>query len=147
VYHNTEPDPDPDPDAPLARDGWSATASDESPWPNDALVHILDGDVTSRYSSGTSQYDGMSIQVDMGKAQTFNKVELDPGSSTDDYARSADVYVSSDGADWTNVASIAGDGQATQEVSFPTQTARYVKVVNTGSAGSWWSITEFNVYK
>ncbi|KRE30977.1 hypothetical protein ASG80_00255 [Agromyces sp. Soil535] len=146
VYHNTEPDPEPDPDAPLARDGWSATASDESPWPNDALVHILDGDTSSRYSSGTSLYDGMSIQIDMGQAQTFNKVELDPGSSTDDYARSADVYVSSDGSSWTKVASIAGAGQPTQVASFPTQTARYIKVVNTGNAGNWWSVTEFNVY-
>jgi O-glycosyl hydrolase len=146
VHHNTDPDPEPDPDAPLARDGWSATASDESPWPNDALVHILDGDAISRYSSGTSQYDGMWIQVDMGKAQAINKVELDAGGSTDDYARSADVYVSSDGVDWTKVASIAGAGQPTQVVSFPTQTARYLKVVNTGGAGNWWSIAEFNVY-
>ena len=146
VYNNTEPDPEPEPDAPLARDGWSATATDESPWPNDALVHILDGDATSRYSSGTSLYDGMSIQVDMGQAQTFNKVELDPGTSTDDYARSADVYVSNDGSSWTKVASIAGAGQPTQVATFPKQTARYIKVVNTGSTGNWWSIAEFNVY-
>jgi O-glycosyl hydrolase len=146
VHHNTEPDPEPDPDAPLARDGWSATASDESPWPDDALVHILDGNGASRYSSGTSQYDGMWIQVDMGQEQTCSKVELDSGPNADDYARSADVYVSDDGAAWTKVASIAGDGQPTQTVSFPPQTARHIKVVNTGSAGSWWSITELNVY-
>ncbi|GAB3255154.1 discoidin domain-containing protein [Nocardioides dilutus] len=146
VYNNTEPDPEPDPEAPLARDGWSATASDESPWPNDALVHMLDGDTSSRYTSGTGQYDGMWVQVDMGAEKTFNKVELDPGSSTDDYARSADIYVSSDGTAWTQVASIAGPGQPTQVATFATQTARYIKVVNTGSAGNWWSITEFNVY-
>jgi O-glycosyl hydrolase len=146
VYHNTEPDPEPEPSVPLDRDGWSATATDESPWPNDALVHMLDGDVSSRYTSGTGQYDGMSVQVDMGAEKTFNKVELDPGSSTDDYARSADVFVSSNGTDWTKVASIAGAGQPTQVATFPTQTARYLKVVNTGSAGNWWSIAELNVY-
>jgi O-glycosyl hydrolase len=146
VYHNTEPDPEPDPDAPLARDGWTATASDESPWPNDALVHILDGDATSRYSSGTSQYDGGWIEVDMAEPQTFNKVELDPGSSTDDYARSADVLVSSDGTSWTKVASITGAGQPTQVATFPTQSARHIKVVTTGGAGNWWSIAELNVY-
>lgn len=147
VYNKTDPDPEPDPGAPLARDGWSATASNESPWPNDALGHILDGDTNSRYSSGTSQYDGMWIQVDMAQPQTFSKVELDSGSSTDDYARSADIYVSSDGASWTKVASIVGDGQPVHGASFPTQKARYIKVVNTGSAGAWWSIAEFNVYK
>lgn len=147
VYHKTDPDPEPEPGAPLARDGWSATASNESPWPNDALDHILDGDTGSRYSSGTSQYDGMWIQVDMAQPQTFSKIELDSGSSTDDYARSADVYASSDAITWTKVATITGSGQPVQTASFPDQTARYLKVVNTGSAGNWWSITEFNVYR
>jgi O-glycosyl hydrolase len=146
VYHNTDPDPEPDPNAPLPRDGWSATASDESPWPNDALVHMLDGDVSSRYTSGTGQHDGMWVQVDMGAEKTFNKVELDPGSSTDDYARSADVLVSSNGSDWTKVASISGAGNPTQVATFPARTARYLKVVQTGSAGSWWSVAELNVY-
>jgi hypothetical protein len=140
LYYN------PDLEDPLARDGWSATASDESPWPNDALVHILDGDAVSRYSSGTSQYDGMWIQVDMGTDQTFSRIELDTGPNADDYARSADVLVSSDGSDWTKVASIVGDGQPIQVATFPTQTARHIKVVNTGSAGNWWSIAELNTY-
>ena len=144
VYDNT--DPDPDPTGPLDRTGWTATASDESPWPNDALGHMLDGDTSSRYTSGTGQYDGMWVQVDMGADRTFNKVELDPGSSIDDYARSADIYVSSDGASWTKVASVAGAGQPTQVATFATQTARYLKVVNTGTAGNWWSIAELNVY-
>jgi hypothetical protein len=140
VYNNT------DMGDPLARDGWAATASDESPWPADALGNMLDGASGSRYSSGTGQYDGMWIQVDMGQTQTFNKVELDSGSSTGDYARSAEVYVSSDGTSWTKVSSIVADGQQTQLASFPAQTARYIKVVNTGSSGNWWSIAEFNVY-
>jgi O-glycosyl hydrolase len=146
VYDNTEPDPGPDPTGPLDRTGWTATASDESPWPNDALGHMLDGDTGTRYTSGTGQYDGMWVQVDMGAQKTFNKVELDPGSSIDDYARSADVFVSSNGTDWTKVASISGAGNPTQVATFPTQTARYLKVVETGSAGSWWSIAELNVY-
>jgi len=146
VYNNTEPDTDPDPTGQLDRTGWTATASDESPWPNDALGHMLDGDVSSRYTSGTGQYDGMWVEVDMGAQKTFNKVELDPGSSTDDYARSADVFVSSDGSSWNKVTSISGPGQPTQVATFATQTARYLKVVQTGSAGNWWSIAELNVY-
>jgi hypothetical protein len=138
---------DPNVDAPLARDGWSAAASDESPWPNDALGHMLDGDISSRYTSGTGQYDGMWVQVDMGGVKTFSKVVLDSGSSIDDYARGADVYLSSDGSGWTKVASLVADGQPIQTATFATQTARYIKVVETGSAGNWWSIAEFNVYK
>ncbi len=130
---------------PLSRTGWTATASNTSPWPNDALANMLDGDLTTRYSSGAGQASGQWVEVDMGKAQTFDTVVLDSGSSVTDYARSADVDVSSDGTNWTKVASIAS-GQQVEAVTFATQTARYVKVVNTGSSGNWWSIAEFNVY-
>lgn len=130
--------------AALPRTGWVATASDVSPY--DALGNMLDGNSDTRYSSGTGQYDGLWVQVDMGQTQTFDKIVLDVGGSIGDYARSADVHVSTDGTDWTKVSSVA-DGQRVQLVSFPTQTARYIKVVNTGNvAGSWWSIAEFNVY-
>ncbi|WNZ11746.1 discoidin domain-containing protein [Streptomyces sp. 11x1] len=128
----------------LPRTGWTATASDASQW--DAPGNMLDGDSGNRYSSGTGQYDGLWIHVDMGQAQTFDKVVLDVGGSIDDYARSADVYVSEDGTDWTKVSSVT-DGQRVQVVSFPTRTARHIKVVNTADvASNWWSIAEFNVY-
>jgi hypothetical protein len=107
---------------------------------------MLDGNTGTLYKSGASQTPGMSVQVDMGQAQTFDKVVLDSGSSIGDYARSADVEVSSDGTNWTKVASIVADGQQIQVAAFPTQTARYIKVTNTGSSGNWWSIAEFNVY-
>ncbi|HKT58053.1 MAG TPA: discoidin domain-containing protein [Microbacterium sp.] len=135
----------PDYGIPLSRAGWAATASDNSPWPNDALSHALDGDLTTRYSSGASLTDGMSVKLDMGKAQTFDRVVLDSGSSTADFAPSADVFVSQDGTDWTKVAAIA-TGQPVEVATFEPQTARYIKVVNTGSSGSWWSIAEINVY-
>ncbi|MDR6688259.1 O-glycosyl hydrolase [Arthrobacter sp. 1088] len=131
---------------PLSRTGWTPTASNTSPWPNDALEKMLDGDAASRYSSGASQTVGMWVQVDMGQAQTFDKVVLDSGTSIGDFASSADVEVSSDGTNWTKVASIVSDGQQIQVASFETQTARYIKVINTGNSGRWWSIAEFNAY-
>ncbi|WP_327315775.1 discoidin domain-containing protein [Streptomyces sp. NBC_01235] len=129
----------------LPRTGWTATASDTSPY-NDGPANMLDGNADTRYSSGTGQYDGLWIQVDMGQTQTFDKILLDVGSSIGDYARSTDVYVSTDGTDWTKVSSMA-DGQRVELTSFPTQTARYIKVVNTANvASNWWSIAELTVY-
>ena len=130
---------------PLSRSGWTATASNTSPWPNDALTDMLDGDLTTRYSSGAGQASGQWVEVDMGQAENFNTVVLDAGSNVTDYARSADVYVSSDGTNWTKVDSIAS-GAPVEVASFATQTARYIKVVDTGISGNWWSIAEFNVY-
>ncbi|QYR22245.1 discoidin domain-containing protein [Paenibacillus sp. sptzw28] len=128
----------------LQRTGWTATATNVSPW-GDVPGKMLDGDINSRYSSGTGQYNGLSFTVDMGQTQTFDKIVMDSGSSTGDYARSADVYVSADGTNWTKVSSVTGTGPV-ELSSFATQRARYIKVVNTGSAGNWWSIAEFNVY-
>ncbi|MDQ0113794.1 discoidin domain-containing protein [Paenibacillus harenae] len=132
--------------APLPKMGWTATATDISPWGDGNPENMLDGTTNTRYSSGVGQYNGLSVTVDMGQAQTFNKILLNSGNSTDDYSRGADLYVSMDNTEWTKVSSIAADGQAVQLAAFEAQTARYIKVVNTASAGNWWSIAEFDVY-
>ncbi|MGG4146278.1 discoidin domain-containing protein [Paenibacillus algorifonticola] len=130
----------------LSKAGWTATATDISPWGDGNPENMIDDNTNTRYSSGTGQYNGLSFTVDMGSMQTFNKIMLDSGSSIGDYSRSSDVYVSSDGTDWSKVSSIVSDGQQVQLAAFATQTARYIKVINTGTTGTWWSITEFNVY-
>jgi O-glycosyl hydrolase len=129
----------------LSRVGWTATASDVSPW-GDVPANMLDGISGSRWSSGVGQYRGLWIQVDMGALRTFNKVLLDSTDSPNDYARKADVFVSANGSSWTKVATITGDGQAVQLATFPTQTARYIKVSSTAIAGNWWSVHELRAY-
>ncbi len=126
------------------RAGWTATATDVSPW-GDVPGNMMDGNASTRYSSGTGQYDGLSFTVDMGQSETFNKIVIDSGSGSNDYARSSDVYVSTDGTNWTKVTSVTGSGPV-QEVTFQAQTVRYIKVVCTGSEGYWWSVAELDVY-
>ncbi|MGW0878391.1 discoidin domain-containing protein [Streptomyces sp. NPDC002671] len=99
----------------LSRTGWTATTSDTSPY-NDGPANMLDGNSDTRYSSGTGQYDGLWIQVDMGQTQTFDKILLHSGSNIGDYAPSADVYVYVKVVNTGNVAS------------------------------NWWSIAEFTIY-
>ncbi len=111
---------------------------------DDPTANLLDGNLNTRYSSGTGQAPGMWIEVDMGATQTFNKVVLDSGSTKGDYSANSDVYVSNDGTNWTEVAQAISNGPVVV-VSFPTQTARYIKVLNQSSSGSWWSIEEFYV--
>lgn len=129
----------------LSRAGWTATASAVSPW-GDVPANMLDGNAGSRWSSGIGQSRGMWIQVDLGSPRTFDKLLLDSTNSPNDYVRKADVLVSSNGTSWTKVAAIVGNGQAIQLATFSTQTARYIKVSSTGTAGNWWSVHEFNVY-
>jgi O-glycosyl hydrolase len=128
----------------LVREGWTASASSTSPW-GDNPDKALDGIISTRWSSGQGLSNGDWYQEDMQTPQTFNQIRMD-SNGTGDYARGYQVYVSNNGMDWGNaIASGLGTGPKIS-VTFPTQTARYIRVVQTGSAGNWWSINEFNIY-
>lgn len=129
----------------LSRTGWTATAS--TSMNNTNPSQALDGNLASKWELGP-QVNGQWYRVDMGSSRTFKEIRLDnSGWKQGNYPRGYEVYVSNDGTNWgTAVAS--GTVNTTPAggiltITFPTQTARYVKVVQTGSSTSWWSIEEF----
>ncbi len=127
----------------LDRTGWTATST---PTSGDAPANLLDGSMSTRWSTGAAMTPGQSITVDMKSSRSFNRVVMDSTGSNDDYARGYEVYVSDDGTSWGSaVASGAGSGPVVT-ADFGTRQARYVKIVQTGTASSWWSIRELNVY-
>jgi hypothetical protein len=130
----------PDPGGPLSRAGWSVTASPSSGSEGNAI----DGNPASRWTSGTGQADGHWFRVDMGAPRTFDRIVLDSGTGND-YARGYRVEVSSDGTTWTTLASGSGSGQ-TIDIPLGVSTARYLRLVQTGTAGNWWSIHELDVF-
>ena len=126
----------------LSRTGWVASASVGS-----GPANVLDGNVDTRWTTGASQTSGQWFQVDMGLARTFNKIVLYSGKSVNDYPRGYQVNVSTDGVNWGSPVTMGAGAPTTTPITFPTQTARYIRVTQTGSAsGIWWSIHEFNVY-
>lgn len=127
------------------RTGWTASAS-STEW-NGSPANALDGSLETRWSNGAAIAPGQWFQVDMGALRTFNKINIATGSSVGDYARGYSISISNDGVNWSGpIAEGIGLGQDIQ-VSFPTQTARYIKVTQTGSSdNNWWSIAEFRVY-
>lgn len=129
---------------PIARDGWSATASVSNT--GEPPSNALDGTFGTRWSTGEPQSPGISFQVDMAKTQSFSSIALDCGASGGDYPRGYQVFVSNDGTTWGSaIASGQGSGAYTV-ITFAKQSARYVKVVLTASTGSWWSIDEFYAF-
>ncbi len=138
----------------LSRSGWVPTASGSGG--GDVPANAIDGSSSTRWSTGAFQTPGQWFQLDMQSPQTFNQITMDSASSTNDYARGYQVLVSSDGMTWsTPIATGTGTG-ALVTVSFPTQTSRYVRIVQTGSTDTgtcnsnpapcyWWSIAEINV--
>ncbi|WP_433364743.1 glycoside hydrolase family 3 C-terminal domain-containing protein [Actinoplanes sp. CA-142083] len=129
--------------APLTRTGWIATASPTST--TDVPARMLDGNAATRWSSGTPMTNGNTVTLDLAAPRTFAKVVMDSGGSASDYARGYRIDVSSDGSTWR----AAGTGAGTAAVVTATtgsQTARYLRITQTGSASSWWSIAELNLY-
>jgi hypothetical protein len=84
--------------------------------------------------------------VDLGSAKSFSRLVLDSGGSTGDYPRGYAVYASNDPGSWGSALATGSGGGQVVSVSLPVTTARYLRVVQTGSAGNWWSLHEVNLY-
>ncbi len=129
----------------LARTGWVASSNAPSSSSN-APANALDGNLTTRFSTNEHQRSGLNFEVNMGSKQPFDELVMEVPNSATDYARDFVVEVSNDGVTWNAVALCSGTGTP-QVVSFPSQTAQYVRVVLTaGGTTYWWSIDEFYLY-
>jgi beta-glucosidase len=61
-------------------------------------------------------------------------------------ARSTPATTSPDGTTWSAPVATGTGTAALVTAVFPAQTARYVRIVQTGTSTSWWSVTEVNLY-
>ena len=124
----------------LDRTGWSATASAAD---GDA-AKMLDGDLNTRWTTGTPMSAGQSVTVDMRAAHTIDQVSFIATGT--DYARGYAVYLSTDGVNWAGPVATGAGFMPLVTATFGPQAARYVKLVQTASASNWWSIAEFNAF-
>nr|AYM53437.1 coagulation factor 5/8 type domain protein [Melittangium lichenicola] len=127
----------------LSRSGWTATSSPTSGEPASAL---LDGNMSTRWTTGAPMVNGQSLTIDMKANKTFTKIVMDSTGSDLDYARGYQVFVSTDGTNFGSAIASGTGSSAAITVTFSARTARYIKVVQTASNSSWWSMREFNVY-
>jgi fibronectin type 3 domain-containing protein len=126
-----------------SRTGWGASASVNS----SSASSAIDGNITTRWSTGGSQSPGQWFQVDMRTTNALYKLILDAASSTSDYPRGYQVQVSNDGVNWSSSVATGVGASALTTIIFTSQTARYIRVTQTGSTtGNYWSLYEFNVY-
>ncbi len=121
--------------------GMTATASAGG----DSAADAVDDDATTRYTSGTAQAPGQTLTVALGRPALVRRVVLDTGADTGDFPRGYELWASRDGTSFAKVASGAGTGQLTAIDIRPTF-ARALRVVQTGSSGSWWSVADLRVY-
>ncbi|MDQ7980572.1 discoidin domain-containing protein [Paraburkholderia sp. SARCC-3016] len=100
----------------------------------------------TRWSSAFA--DPQWIKIDLGSAQTFDRVVLQ---WQDSFAVDYQIQVSNDGSDddssWTPVYTETGGKGGTEDVRFKATTARYVRMHGTKRATQFgYSLFEFGVY-
>ncbi|MBW8864318.1 MAG: carbohydrate-binding protein [Verrucomicrobia bacterium] len=125
---------------------WTWTVSASVMASGNPPDNAIDGNINTRWSSGTPQTNGMWFQIDLGAANTFRGLVLDAGSSSSDYPRGYQVNISNDGLSWGSPVATGSGNSAVITILFGNQNARYIRVTQTGSvSGLWWSMHEVNV--
>jgi hypothetical protein len=128
----------------LSPAGWTGSAS--STGPNDTIPGAFDQNAATRWSSGQAQAGGEWFKVDLGHATTLSGAGLYLLSgNVGDYPSSYALSLSTDDLAYATVAT--GLGGPTTPICFPSRSARYVKVTQTGTGdSSWWSIYEISLF-
>jgi glucosylceramidase len=106
----------------------------------------VDDDASTRWTTGAAQQPGQTLQVDLGSVVAARRLVLDTGPDTSDYPRGYAVSTSVDGTTWSVPLTGPGTGQLTN-IALPGDPARYVRVVQTGTAAQWWTVADLRVYR
>ena len=112
------------------------------------LPNALDGDPGSRWSTGGSMRPGMWLGIDLRMQSHIHSIVLDTTASSGDYPRGYEVYVGDKEIDTdaaTPVLTGKGDGPITTIEFNPPLEGRYIKIVQTGTEGLFWSMHELSV--
>jgi hypothetical protein len=139
-----------------AKAGWVATALPTPPSGLDGISdaellpqYAIDGDLTTRYSSGATAAAGDYFQVDLGATAMVSGITVSESvGDVADVARGYTVEVSTDGIAWTTVASCGLPAQRVEVVNWAAVRARYVRYTNTVTIvnnTTWFAINELDV--
>ena len=106
-----------------------------------------DGNMDTRWSSGSVENNPQWLRLDFGEPTTFNCVRLFWEKSG---GKAYKIQVSDDGNEWTDVANVTdGQPEEARTLTFDEVTARYVRVYVTENFPDIWtcvSIYEMEVY-
>ena len=116
---------------------WTATASrSAAAYPPNLAI---DGDATTRWSTGAPMAAGDTFSVDMGGAIMISSVTYDFGGGTD-FPVMYKLELSPDCTTYAQVATGAGAANL-NKIAFTKQSARCFRITQTAATGAnWWSI-------
>jgi hypothetical protein len=126
---------------PLDPSHWKLTAS--SSFTASPPTAAADGDLATRWTSGVNQAGNEWFLVDLGAVTSVSEVWMSTQASPDDFPVQYNLEVSSNNETFTSVAT--GAGQLVTKVKFTRQSARYLRIRQTGSKTMWWTIHELTI--
>jgi mono/diheme cytochrome c family protein len=126
------------------RAAWKLTASH-----NPAILRLaVDSNPFTRYTTGQPQAAGMWVQVELPEPTEIAGIELNSGTSTNDFARAYKVELSSDGAKWLLAQVTEHSSALRNQILFPATMAKFIRVILTTSDPNFpWSIHELQILK
>lgn len=120
---------------------WKLTASSNA----GDLKLGFDGDMKSRYTTGSSMKPGMWVQIEFPGKTRLNAITLDAGTSTGDYPRGYQVQVSDDGKKWSKPVVKGKAKKPLLELTFDPVEAKFLRITQTGQHSLFWSFHELTL--
>jgi RHS repeat-associated protein len=120
------------------RVGWTATATSN----NSNAGLALDGSTGTSWTS-TGGQTNQTFTVDMGTLRTFTQVTVDAGATVTPRTYQLQIGNSATGP-WTTVTSVSGTA-ATVTINVQPQTSRFIRINQTATSATNWSIRELTV--
>ena len=108
--------------------------------------NALDNNPKTRWTTGRSMKPGDWFMVDLGYEDYIKTIMLDAGPVGSDQPRGYEVYASLDGKDWGKPVTKGGNpGKRKFTIKCDSAYGRFLKIVQTGSNGGFWSINEIRI--
>lgn len=126
----------------INRNSWIVTASNNS----GNARRAIDGSASTRWDTNGSQTAGQWFTINFSKPEKIEQILLDVAGSPSDSPQKYEFYVSDNGSEWYGPAVRGTGADVMTMVSFPSATVQYVRVVQSGSKGNYWSIHEVNAF-
>jgi hypothetical protein len=103
--------------------------------------NMIDGNVTTRWSSGKAQAGDEALTIDLGGITCLREIWL--VSTESDFPVLYALDLSTDGVSYRTITK--GAGSAVTKILIPSHQARYVRIRQLGTSLSWWSVQELAI--
>jgi hypothetical protein len=123
------------------RKSWKLTASHGA----GDLPKAVDGNLSTRYTTGQSMSPGMWIQIELPEPAEVTGLVLDAAGSGGDFPRGLEIQMSTDGKKWSEAIGQPEVKSLRVEIELPGQTAKYIRITQTGRHKLYWSIHDLQV--